>query len=347
MPKSNERKAPRKILNQLFLFLLFSLLFVSLFFSTVLLFSIYKEFSLMQDNFLLERLDEVHALHGGSTELLGGKISKILLKEKNIIAIIKADEVDLYAYHDYVKNDEDLESLLIEKSRNGKGMQSFQFGSEIFIMKFYSDNYSFIAMSYNVKTKIIIPFFRITLFPMIIGIAGFLLILIYIRFLIKKHILSPLAFMQEKANEVGAGDLTIDFIPKTKNEFLILGKDFSSTISMLKTLIKKVYVTVIVLTNHVRTLYQTSNAVESSADSQVETVEETVRSVETLNKRVQLITNESSRARKFSEEALANATVGMESMTKLKEAMGRIEKPEEITEITTLINVAEQTGTFT
>lgn len=196
------------------------------------------------------------------------------------------------------------------------------------------------------ESDFIPSFFNLGKFSLLFAVIFSLATAFAVSYIFHKRVLKSLDDMIERTKIVGKGDLTISFKVDSKDEFYKLGEAFSGTINTLKMLIKKVYMTVIVLTNNLRTLYDSSTAVEMSADSQVETVEETVRSVESLNSRVNMISNESEKANNYANQALEKARVGMDSMAKLKTEMTKIENSsKEITEIITMINdIAEQTN---
>jgi methyl-accepting chemotaxis protein len=196
------------------------------------------------------------------------------------------------------------------------------------------------------ESDFIPSFFNLGKFSLLFAVVFSLVTAFAASYIFHKKILKSLDDMIARTKIVGKGDLTISFKVDSKDEFYKLGEAFSGTINTLKMLIKKVYMTVIVLTNNLRTLYDSSTAVELSADSQVETVEETVRSVESLNNRVNMISNESEKANNYTNQALEKARIGMDSMAKLKTEMTKIENSsKEITEIITMINdIAEQTN---
>ena len=117
-------------------------------------------------------------------------------------------------------------------------------------------------------------------------------------------------------------------------------------VDTLKNLNQKIYVAVIILTKNLRSLYKSSNSVKDSANTQAVTVEETQSNFESMNKMVETISNESSKANIYTEQALNKAKLGMESMEKLEGEMTKIESSsQEITNIIEMINeIAEQTN---
>ncbi|HBD93251.1 MAG: hypothetical protein A2015_15140 [Spirochaetes bacterium GWF1_31_7] len=183
-------------------------------------------------------------------------------------------------------------------------------------------------------------------FFIVSSLAGLFVIYFIFKGLLRRLVLKPLKGFIDKSLNVSYGDLTINFAVNTTNEFHTLGVAFSETITTLKVLIKKVYITLMVITRNLRTLYTSSSAVEESAHLQVEKVEKTVKSVENQNKMVERIANESDKANKYAAIALEKANVGMESMINLKDEMTKIEKSSmEISEIINMINdIAEQTN---
>ncbi|OHD15288.1 MAG: hypothetical protein A2086_00805 [Spirochaetes bacterium GWD1_27_9] len=183
-------------------------------------------------------------------------------------------------------------------------------------------------------------------FPILfIFIISFILLII-LSTIINRLIIKPIFEMQKKTEFIKKGDLTITFDTNTKDEFNDLAKSFSDTVETLKSLIQKVYIAIIIMTNNLRILFKSTQIVVDSANSQASTVEETVNSFENLNKMLEVIARESEQASTYTTQALKRAQVGMDSMQKLETEMVKIEdSSKEISEIVNMINdIAEQTN---
>lgn len=172
-------------------------------------------------------------------------------------------------------------------------------------------------------------------------------LLVILNLIIKSLVVVPLNKMKKRTDLIKEGDLTVTLEDiHTNDELSDLAVSFTETVNVLKLLVKKIYVALSVLTKNLKTLFLSSSAVEKTATAQVETVEETVRSFENLNKMVETIASESETANQYAARALDRARIGMDSMGQLKSEMNKIETSSmEITEIISLINeIAEQTN---
>lgn len=179
----------------------------------------------------------------------------------------------------------------------------------------------------------------------ILIIAGLLVVFIFINIFLKILLVSPFITLINKTNIVRTGDLTVQFGMKRKDEVGSVANAFNDTVGTLKDLVQKVYIAVIIMTKILRGLFSSSKAVTESANAQAITIEQTRGNFEQLNKMVETITKESTKANSYTVQALDKARIGMQSIQSLEKEMQTIESSSlEITDIITLINdIAEQT----
>jgi len=312
------------------------------------------QYNSITEDMIESKLDDYNLLiyNGMTPHVLDPIINKFKLGKSGFCGIFTNDLKEYIVQ--YTNNNKNITEKIpsIIKDMNDKPVLKTKLNDYKLIIK----NYNTSSLSNKTNKILFIAykpneiFIKVIIFSSIVSII-ITFSFIYILFLIFKSfvnfiIVKPLKQVISKTEEVTNGDLTVDFNIKINNEFKDLGSAFTNTVDTLKTLIKKVYTTLIIITKNLRTLYMSSIAVEQSANSQAETVEETARSVENLNRMVELIANESQKASNYSSAANEKAKIGMQSMIKLKEEMNKIENSsEEITGIITLINeIAEQTN---
>jgi len=154
--------------------------------------------------------------------------------------------------------------------------------------------------------------------------------------------------LQLKLKEITKGDLTIKFNKDNINTKTEIGGLMFSVAEMtdtLKNMNQKIYTAAIILTKNLKDLFNSTNIVKDSANTQAVTVEETSGNFESLNKIIKLISDESKQANEYTDQAFDKAQKGMESMKLLEGEMQKIENSShEITNIIAMINdIAEQT----
>ncbi len=170
--------------------------------------------------------------------------------------------------------------------------------------------------------------------------------LIIINYLIHRIFLKPVEDMVKKTKEISKGDLTVKFDYTKHNEIGNLVYSFSDMVETLKNLNQKIYIAVSILTKNLRTLFKSANIVKDAANTQAVTVEQTQSNFENMNKMVETISIESTKANNYAMQGLERAKIGMESMKKLETEMLKIESSSmEISDIINMINeIAEQTN---
>jgi methyl-accepting chemotaxis protein len=194
----------------------------------------------------------------------------------------------------------------------------------------------------NIETLTSISSVVIFVLMGVVGVAGIIL-----SVLLAFSITRPLKNLVDKSTQIAKGDLTVKFEQMMrKDEVGNLVASFSLMVDTLKNINEKIYVAIIILTRNLRTVFQSSNIVKDSANTQAVTVEQTHSNFESMNKMVETISNESTKANLYTDQALNRANVGMDSMQKLEAEMTKIESSSlEITNIIEMINeIAEQTN---
>lgn len=177
-------------------------------------------------------------------------------------------------------------------------------------------------------------------------VIGIIISAFLINIFLKGFIVKPIIQFVKKAEIVKDGDLTINFEAKKNDEIGMLSNVFNGTVSTLKSLIQKIYVVIIIMSKNLRILFKSTKLVTDSANKQAVTVEQTVGNFENMNRMIEVIVKETSKANDYTTQALSKARIGMDSMSKLEDEMGKIEaSSNEITNIIELINeIAEQTN---
>lgn len=229
----------------------------------------------------------------------------------------------------------------VDKIGYAAGFESWKWmiGTGLYIDDIERDVKDYIKKGYSQVLSILFIFCLIS--------ALFILIFIVTTFFfVKKIISAPLNDLISKAQTISAGDLTVVFESKQKNELGNLVDAIETMVETLKNLNQKIYIAVSILTKNLRTLFKSSTVVKDSANTQAVTVEETLGNFENMNKMVDTISSESAKADNYAGQALNKAQVGMESMQKLEKEMLKIEtSSQEITDIIGMINeIAEQTN---
>ncbi len=154
--------------------------------------------------------------------------------------------------------------------------------------------------------------------------------------------------LQDRLKEITKGDLTVKFNREESSSTTEIGGLMHSVADMtetLKNMNQKIYTTAIILTKNLKDLFNSTNMVKDSANTQAVTVEQTLGNFESLNKIINVISDESKQANAYTDQAFDKAHRGMKSMKLLEEEMGKIESSShEITNIIAMINdIAEQT----
>lgn len=178
----------------------------------------------------------------------------------------------------------------------------------------------------------------------IVSIIAFIFLIIFF-FYLRTAILRPLKYLIFETEKIGMGDLTGKIKIQRRDEIGSLTTAFNTTVGDLKTLVQQINVAVIVITKTLNTLFKSSIGVKESANAQAMTIENTRENFEKLDNMITTISEETTRANSYTEEALIKTKTGLESISNLDKEMAKIESSsEEITDIINLINyIAEQT----
>ncbi len=177
-----------------------------------------------------------------------------------------------------------------------------------------------------------------------VSIFAFIFLIIFF-FYLRQAILKPLKYLIFETERIGMGDLTGKIKIQRRDEIGSLTTAFNSTVGDLKSLVQQINVAVIVITNTLHTLFKSSIGVKESANAQATTIENTRENFEKLDGMIKTISEETTRANSYTEEALIKTRSGLDSISNLDKEMAKIESSsEEITDIINLINyIAEQT----
>ena len=189
---------------------------------------------------------------------------------------------------------------------------------------------------------------RINLMMSILTAFVSIMALVFTFFLsgfLQRTLITPLTRLIKETDKIGKGDLTGTFKSDARDEMGTLTNTFSNTIGEFRSLIQEVYVTVIVISRILRTLFKSSKDVKESGNAQASTIEQTRGNFEYLNSMIKTISEETTRADKYTSEALEKVKTGIDYIERLEIEMTKIENSsEEITDIIELINdIAEQT----
>ena len=165
-------------------------------------------------------------------------------------------------------------------------------------------------------------------------------------FYLRGTVIKPLTWLIRETERIGQGDLTGKIRVRRTDEIGTLTTAFNTTVTDLKTLIQRINIAIIVITKTLSTLFKSSNDVKESANAQATTIENTRENFEKLDSMIKTITEETTRADSYTEEALNKTQQGLQSIEDLQKEMNKIESSsEEITDIIGLINyIAEQTS---
>ncbi|MCK4799165.1 MAG: Cache 3/Cache 2 fusion domain-containing protein [Spirochaetes bacterium] len=287
-----------------------------------------KEYIINEESNLKEKIIELINKDISSSK----KISSSLVKKPGIMTFNKNDLFKINAY---------LEKFIFFFKKR----EHIKINNHIVEWLRFKKNHYIGFIAYNSKDtnkNFIFYTFFANFFLIFIGIT---IILLFIKIFLRILLVLPLKTLINKTNIIKDGDLTIHFDSKRKDELGHLSYAFNSTVETLRNLVQKVYIALIVMNRILRTMFKSSKAVTESANAQAVTIQQTRGNFERLNNMVETITNESTKANKYTVQALDKARIGMESIQSLEKEMAKIETSSlEITDIIRMINdIAEQT----